>query len=158
MSHCRGGVEGGASPGYTPLPRNTSEPGPPTTPGPTEGVVQPDDPTNQSIVTGSRTIAEPQPDNASSCSRDQTEATKETGEGPRVVKLKFYEKETGSPLTVLETSACSWQSKVSILTQEVTRRLINTSEDLPQQTKDEIMNRYCSKLKNSGYSNRQSQK
>ena len=66
----------------------------------------------------------------------------------------FYEKPTGAPVTILETSAASLQGKMSTLTQEVTRRLCNTMEDLRDE-KTEILNTFCRKLKKSGYTNQQ---
>ena len=80
-----------------------------------------------------------------------------TGKTYTSIKYKFYEKEMGSKLVMLETSAASWQSKVSSLTNEVTRRLLTTSEDLPDKEKMEILETYCTKLKRSGYNNRQVQ-
>ena len=71
------------------------------------------------------------------------------------IKYKFYEKGMGTKTTMLETSASSWQTKISVLTNEVTRRLITTREDLPEETKMEIMETYAEKLKKSGYSNNQ---
>lgn len=57
-------------------------------------------------------------------------------------------------MTLLETSAASNKGKMSTLTQEVTRRLINTAKELKDE-KITILNTFCKKLKKSGYSNRQ---
>ena len=72
----------------------------------------------------------------------------------QVIKYKFFEKEMGAQVVMLESSAASWQSKVSSLTQEVTRRLLNTCWDLKEEKK-EILNTYSRKLRRSGYSNKQ---
>ena len=72
----------------------------------------------------------------------------------KLVKYNFFEKSMGSKVTMLETSASSWQSKVSSLTQEVTRRLINTSEDLVDE-KIKAIDNFCNKLKMSGYTRQQ---
>ena len=43
------------------------------------------------------------------------------------------------------------QSKIAILTQEVNRRLTNTSEDQPQNVRDRILNDFADKMAVSGY-------
>ena len=54
----------------------------------------------------------------------------------------------GAKVCTLETSAASWQSKSSSLTQEVVRRLNNTSPDLKDE-RLEILNNYARKLTRS---------
>ena len=46
----------------------------------------------------------------------------------------------------------SMMIKMTILTQEVCRRLHNTKEDVPDDVKNEILNKYRENLKLSGYS------
>ena len=55
-----------------------------------------------------------------------------------VIRYQFYEKETGSKVCILESSAASWQSKISSLTQEVSRRLMNTSPDLIEEKRQAL--------------------
>ena len=55
---------------------------------------------------------------------------------------------------MLETSAASWQGKVSTSTQEVSRRLIKMAGDLKKE-RVKIIDTYCDKHKRSGYSKRQ---
>ena len=69
------------------------------------------------------------------------------------IRYQFYEKEISASVSLLETSAASTQGKMSTLTQEVKRRLINTQEDLMDE-KIEILNTFGKKLRRSGYSNK----
>ena len=71
-----------------------------------------------------------------------------------LIKYHFFEKEMGAKVCTLETSAANWQSEASSLTQEVVRRLVNTSLDLLDK-KVTMMDAYCRKLDKGGYSNAQ---
>ena len=68
------------------------------------------------------------------------------------IKYLFYSKPTGSKFTILENSASAYQQKKASLSQEVVRRLLNTSEDTPQKERDDILDEFSTKLKRSGYS------
>ena len=125
------GVQGGGSP-TAPNPPNIPVPGPPTTPNQ-------DTPTQTQHGT-----------NTNSDYPTDAGSTREIS----VIKYQFFEKEMGASVCMLETSAASWQSKISSLTQEVIRRLTNTSEDLREEKLD-ALNTYCTKLDKSGYANRQ---
>ena len=67
------------------------------------------------------------------------------------LNFQFFEKPTTSRYCVMEKSAMGDQSKISILTQEVNRRLANTSEDQPQHVRDRILNDFVDKMEYSGY-------
>ena len=68
------------------------------------------------------------------------------------VLSKFWEKPTNSNRTVEKRTAMRENQKVQILTQEVIRRLGNTTEGLPQREYQNMIDRFCQKLYNSGYS------
>ena len=70
---------------------------------------------------------------------------------------KFYEKPTTSSLCTLERSAASWNQKRATMSQEVVRRLTNTSRDLDKEQKLEIVEEFVSKLRRSGYKHQQIQ-
>ena len=62
------------------------------------------------------------------------------------VVFQFYEKETTSRYCVMAKSAMGDQSKIAILTQEVNRRLLNTSEQEPQEKRDNILSTFQEKM------------
>ena len=57
-----------------------------------------------------------------------------------------------SSVVELEISARAWSAKRASLTQEVYRRLQNTSKYLPREETDSILEEFTTKLKVSGYS------
>ena len=67
------------------------------------------------------------------------------------VTHQFFEKPTTSKYCVMAQSAMGDQAKIDILTQEVNRRLLNTSEDEDQEVRDGILNTFEEKLATSGY-------
>ena len=64
---------------------------------------------------------------------------------------EFYEKPMGSEKAICQSSAMSYNMKRASLTQEVHRRLLNTDTELPQISKNEIINKFTEKLEKSGY-------
>ena len=48
-----------------------------------------------------------------------------------VILYKFYKKPTSSRLAIMENSSSSWESKKTSLSQEYSRRLMCTSEEIP---------------------------
>ena len=64
----------------------------------------------------------------------------------------FYEKPTRNPKVILASSALSWAQKRSIHTQEILRRLKNTSEDLGQEVQNSHIANYLLRMKLCGYS------
>ena len=66
--------------------------------------------------------------------------------------FKFYEKPTNSNRTLDKRTALSENQKVTILAQEVIRRLGNTEDSLPKEDYVTILDRFSQKLYNSGYS------
>ena len=67
------------------------------------------------------------------------------------IKCLFYEKPMNSQFCILEKSAMDYQTKFSILSQDLVRRLLNTKETIAQPKKDEIIDKYTNKLFDSGY-------
>ena len=64
----------------------------------------------------------------------------------------FYEKEINSKFCVMERTAMSENSKTSTLSQDLIRRMMNTSELVDQQERNATIEKYIDKLKVSGYS------
>jgi hypothetical protein len=68
-----------------------------------------------------------------------------------MVLYRFYEKPT-NPNTVLHMrTAMAEDSKIRSLSNEVIRRLLNTSEDVPDSVRCAILDTFAQKLYNSGY-------
>ena len=76
--------------------------------------------------------------------------SKADGKTPQI-EYEFYEKPMNSKYCILEKSAMDYQSKFSILSQDLVRRLLNTKDTIVQSRKDEIVDDYTEKLFNSGY-------
>ena len=66
--------------------------------------------------------------------------------------FEFYEKPTKNPHVILASSALSWKSKRTILTQEALRRMRNTSPELGPDVVNHHLSKFMLKLKDSGYS------
>ena len=69
---------------------------------------------------------------------------------PRIM-YSFFEKEMNSPFCILEKSALPDNTKISSLSQEVVRRMLHTSELVPQEERNQVVEKFVSKLKLSGY-------
>ena len=67
------------------------------------------------------------------------------------IQHKFYEKGTKAQLVIHKESDINERAKRTIHTQEIIRVLRNNSKDLPDEVKDEGIQNYAKKLKNSGY-------
>ena len=72
-------------------------------------------------------------------------------DGRRNLRYEFYEKEMNSKYCILERSAMPEQSKISSLTQDLIRRMINTDEKVEQPKRNEIVEVFIEKLRSSGY-------
>ena len=68
-----------------------------------------------------------------------------------ILEYQFYEKPTITKYVILECSAMDYSQKLSILSNDLVRRLLNTKESLPQEVKDKIVNDYSLTLLRSGY-------
>ena len=68
------------------------------------------------------------------------------------VVFKMYEKETCSKQTIHKKSAMGENMKNQILSQDLIRRLMNTSEDLDKEYREQVVDDYAKKILNSGYS------
>ena len=68
------------------------------------------------------------------------------------IDFEFYEKPTKNPKLILAESAINASSKRTILTQECLRRIRNTKIELGNSVRNEHLNRFMIKMKNSGYS------
>ena len=71
------------------------------------------------------------------------------------VLFRFYEKPTSSKMTVQKDTAMCENSKIQILSNDVTRRLLNSCEELGSQERERIIDQYGQKLLNSGYAREQ---
>ena len=82
--------------------------------------------------------------------------SQEEGSAP-IIKYEFFEKPMNSKFVILEKSAMEYRSKLSILSNDVCRRLFNTKESIPQERKDEILDSFSIKILRSGYNISQTQ-
>ena len=71
------------------------------------------------------------------------------------VLFKMYEKETCSKQTIHKKSAMGENIKSQILSQDLIRRLLNTSEDLSNEYREHVVDEYGKKILNSGYTREQ---
>ena len=67
------------------------------------------------------------------------------------IDYEFFEKPTKNPRVLLASSAISSASKRTILTQECMRRMRNTKVELGEKCRNQHLNNFMVKLKNSGY-------
>ena len=74
-------------------------------------------------------------------------------EGKRTEVLwEFYEKPVGSKLVIMEGSALPHRIKIQTLSQEIIRRMRNTSGKISKARRAEILTKFMMKMKRSGYS------
>ena len=71
------------------------------------------------------------------------------------VDYKYYEKPTTTNTTIRKSSAMSENPKVQCLANDLVRRLLNTREELPSDYSAEVVDRYGTKMKTSGYGDEQ---
>ena len=71
------------------------------------------------------------------------------------VEYNFYEKPMSCNVCVQLKSAMDENSKMKILANDLTRRLLNTSESLGLEARIKVVNDYSQKLLNSGYGQEQ---
>ena len=69
-----------------------------------------------------------------------------------VIQYKYYEKPTSKRMTLAKDTAMSENSKIQVLSNEVIRGLLNTSLNLSDSVRCDIVDNYAQKLVNSGYS------
>ena len=67
------------------------------------------------------------------------------------VEYKYYEKPMSSNVYIQRLTAVDENSKMKTLSNDLTRRLLNTSESLDDEVRVEVINKYSQKLINSGY-------
>ena len=77
------------------------------------------------------------------------------GQTREKANFSFFEKKMKSPYCVMKTSAMPASSKISILSQDLVRRMQNCSESVPQAERDEVVNLYIDRLAVSGYNKEQ---
>ena len=70
----------------------------------------------------------------------------------RQIIYEYFEKPMNTNLVLEKTSALSENTRVSSLSQEVVRVLLNGSEDLEDGKRIEHFKHLCTKMKTSGYS------
>ena len=64
---------------------------------------------------------------------------------------EFYEKSSKNQRVILASSALSWSQKRFVHTQEILRRMKNTSHELGTETQNKFISQYLLKMKRSGY-------
>ena len=67
------------------------------------------------------------------------------------VEYKYYEKPMSSNMVMQKSSAMDENTKMKILANDLTRRLLNTSESLGMDAKISVVDQYSQKLMNSGF-------
>ena len=67
------------------------------------------------------------------------------------VLFRFYEKETTNKMTVQRKTAMNENSKIQIVTNDLIRRLLNTSQDMEASEFRKVVDQYGQKLLDSGY-------
>ena len=67
----------------------------------------------------------------------------------------YYEKDMKTQYTVMQRSAMSEHQKMSILSNELVRRLSNIHRDVLNEEIEGVIEQYVSQLKNSGFSRKQ---
>ena len=68
-----------------------------------------------------------------------------------IVDYKFYEKPMSSNMTVQKGSAMEENAKIKTLSNDLTRRLLNTSVRLGMEEKIKVIDAYSQKLLNAGF-------
>ena len=68
------------------------------------------------------------------------------------IEYEFYKKPVASKVVTMKNSAMPWNVKYATLSQQCFKRIHNTSEDIPNARKVEIMNDFMQELYISGYS------
>ena len=117
----------------------------------TPGAEQPtQDPDNehqeQAQGGGGERTGDPQP--------DQRDPPKGRGKH-QVIRYRFYQKPVASKYFTLKKSAMSFNQRRAMLAQELVRRLLNTSRDLPKEDKNQIVKEFIVKVRRSGYTRSQ---
>ena len=69
-----------------------------------------------------------------------------------LVLYKFYQKEVSSNTVIQRCSAMAENSKIQILSNDMVRRMLNTSENLRDEVRCSVVDSYAQMLINSGYS------
>ena len=70
----------------------------------------------------------------------------------RAVIYRYYEEPMANERCLDKLSAISYQSKMAILSQDVVRRMMNMCEEEEQEMRNDILNKYDSRMEKSGYS------
>ena len=68
------------------------------------------------------------------------------------MEFKFYEKPVGAIRTIQKRTAMAENAKIQILGNDMIRRLLNCSEDIPKEDLRRIADNYAQKLINGGFS------
>ena len=73
------------------------------------------------------------------------------GQKRQKINFSFFEKSMKTPFCIMKDSAMSERTKISILSQDLIRRMLNTSETVPDRERVEIIDTYIDRLVVSGY-------
>ena len=71
------------------------------------------------------------------------------------ILFRYFEKETCSRMTVQQKTAMNENTKIQVVSNDLVRRLLNSSEELGSKEKARIVDQYGQKLLDSGYSREQ---
>ena len=77
------------------------------------------------------------------------------GQRRQKVNFSFYEKPMKTPFCVMKDSAMSEKSKISILSNDLIRRMLSCNETIPDTERIEIINKFIDRLLVSNYSSDQ---
>ena len=74
------------------------------------------------------------------------------------VTFKYYEKDVSTNTVLHQRTAMEDNAKMQILAQEMSRRMLNTSEKMDNQTRLEVVDKMAVKMLTSGYSKKQTRR
>ena len=77
------------------------------------------------------------------------------GQRRQKINFSFYEKPMKTPFCVMKDSAMSEKSKISILSNDLIRRMLSCSETIPDTERNEIIDKFIDRLLVSKYSSNQ---
>ena len=67
------------------------------------------------------------------------------------IRFKYYEKEVSTNTVIHQRTALEDNTKMQILSQEMSRRMLNTSEEMDKETKLGVIDMMAKKMRTSGY-------
>ena len=71
------------------------------------------------------------------------------------LEFSFFEKAMKTPYCIMEQSAMAIKSKITTLSQDLIRRMLNTGDSISQSERNEVVEQFVKRLKISGYGDKQ---